>query len=237
MRRFKALLFVVVTATVTASAASPDTVVNRESSFSLGAKIGFAASSTYPYNIYMDGHNLREYTQDTQVGNFATLLVQWNLSRFMIQSGLGFAFNKSTFSIDRNSWDSESESQSTVSCSYSMISVRLPLQAGYNFVNQHPYSMTFYTGPSIRLTPDRFYSVTYNNCEPYKITDNASKMVLGWSAGLIVKIGRTFMDMEYEATMNSMSGPLRDESGLTPPPDYSMERRMGIISFSYGMMF
>ena len=38
-------------------------------SSSWGAKVGFAANATYVTDAFINGHELTEYTQDTQVGN------------------------------------------------------------------------------------------------------------------------------------------------------------------------
>ena len=39
----------------------------------MGLKVGFAATGTYVTDAYIDGHELSEYTMDTQVGNFAAV--------------------------------------------------------------------------------------------------------------------------------------------------------------------
>ena len=40
-----------------------------------GVKVGFSATASYLTDGYMNGHTLTEYTQDTQVCNFATFLL------------------------------------------------------------------------------------------------------------------------------------------------------------------
>ncbi len=202
-----------------------------------GAKVGFAATATYVTDATFDGHSLEEYTQDTQIGNFAVLMLRFNSRTVFVQTGLGLCSNKSSFYIDLNSWDPTAESKNEMSCSYKMNSFFIPLQLGYYIVNQPPYCMSVFTGPTLRYTPDKFYSVQYNNLDPYRFTEKPTEMIVGWTAGLSVRIGRTFLDFEYEASINKISGPMIELTQADPVPDYKIGKRVGIMSFSYGIMF
>lgn len=208
-----------------------------ESRFNWGARIGFAATGTYVSGAYIENHKLSEYTQDTQVGNFAAMMLRWNFNKFLIQSGLGLSFNKSSFFMDKNGWDKQAESRNDFSCSYSMLSFTLPIQAGFHIVNRKPYCMSAFTGTRLRYTPDKYYSVTYENLDPYSFKDSQTRFILGWTAGLSVQIGGTFLDFEYEYSLNDITGNLYDTSGADPAPFYRLDKRVGIISFSYGIIF
>ena len=202
-----------------------------------GARIGFAATGTYLSDAFMDGHEYTEYTQDTQVGNFAALQFRLNTRKLLIQSGLGLSFNKSSFYLDRNSWDQNTVKKNEISCSYSMISLTVPLQFGFNIINQNPYCMSIFTGPLLRYTPDKYYSVEYRNFEPYQFYDSPKELFLSWTAGFSVQIGRTFLDFEYEISLNNITSPMHETTGTTPTPDYRLNRRVSVVSFSYGIMF
>lgn len=206
-------------------------------STSWGAKVGFAANATYVTDAYINGHELTEYTQDTQVGTFATLLLRLNSRTIFLQTGLGLSSNKSCFFMDLNSWNPEAETRNTMSCSYTLKSLTLPLQMGYHIVNSPPYCMSAFTGPRFHYSPEKFYSVQYTNLEPYQITDTPVELMMGWTIGLSVKIGRTFLDFEYEATINPISGPITDLNEIDPAPNYRLNRRLGIMSFSYGILY
>lgn len=205
-------------------------------SSSWGAKVGFAANATYVTDAYMNGHQLTEYSQDTQVGNFLALLLRLNSRTIFLQTGLGLSFNQSCFSADMNSWNPEADTKNEMSCTYDFKSLTLPLQFGYHIVNSPPYCMSAYTGPRLHYTPDRFYSVQYSNLDQ-QVTDTPIELIMGWTLGLSVKIGRTFLDFEYEATINTVSGPITSLDETVPTPDYRFDRRLGIMSFSYGIMF
>lgn len=215
--------------------------LNRNSlpafSSSWGAKVGFAANATYVTDAFMNGHKLTEYTQDTQVGNFATFILRLNSRTVFLQTGIGMSFTKSCFYLDTNSWDPDAESKNEISCAYQFKSLTLPLQMGYHIVNSPPYCMSAYTGPRFRYTPDKLYEVQYSNLEPYQITDSSIELIMGWTVGLSVRIGRQLLDFEYEATINTVSGPISDLNGIDPAPDFRLNRRLGIMSFSYGIMF
>ncbi|MBO4723899.1 MAG: outer membrane beta-barrel protein [Bacteroidaceae bacterium] len=202
-----------------------------------GARVGFAATATYITDAFIDGHELTEYTQDTQVGNFAAFMFRMNSKTIFFQSGLGMSCNKSSFYVDMNSWDPEAESKNNLSCSFTQKSLTVPLQIGYHIVNEPPYCMSVFTGPRLRYTPEKYYTSTFNNLDPYEFTEKPTELIVGWTLGLSVKIGRTFLDFEYEATINNVTGPMTDMSDAFPVPEYRLNRRLGIMSFSYGIMF
>ena len=208
-------------------------------SFGWGARIGFAATSTYLTDIIVDGHSLSDYTQDTQVGNFASLQLRLNSKRLLFQTGIGLSFNKSSFIIDKNSWDKESALRNELTYSYSMKSLLVPVQVGYHFINQPPYSMSVFTGPRLRYIPDKYYSVEHSNMAPdsYQFNEFPNNLLVGWTVGLSVQIGRTFLDFEYEATINKVTRGIYATDANEPDPNYKLDRRVGIISFSYGIMF
>lgn len=202
-----------------------------------GARLGFAATATYINDAFIDEHELTEYTQDTQVGNFAAFLFRLNSRTVFLQSGIGLSCNKSCFYLDMNSWDPESESKNDMSCSFTLKSFTVPLQIGYHIVNRPPYCLSAFTGPCFRYSPDKFYSVSFNNIEPHDFTETPREIILGWTAGLSVQIGRTFLDFEYEATLNTVTTPLTDNNNPYPTQEYRLDRRLGIMSFSYGIIF
>lgn len=202
-----------------------------------GLKVGFAATGTYLTEAVIDGHKLSDYKQDTQVGNFAAVQLRLNAKRLLIQTGVSLNSTKSSFSIDKKSWNQVSTIRNEIGCSYSMLSMAIPIQIGYHIINKPPYSMSLFTGPRLRYTPERYYSVTYTNTAPYEFTDTPHELIMGWTAGLSIQIGRTFLDFEYEATINNVSDRMYETSGANPVPDYALDRRISIISFSYGIMF
>lgn len=236
-RRYVLTLFAALLPFLALNAKEPDKNESDMPSFTWGARIGFAASGTYVTNALVDGHKLTDYTQDTQVGNFIALQFKLNSKKFLFQSGVGLGYNNSSFYIDKNSWNPEATSKSDISCSYSMVSLMVPLQIGWNIVNQSPYCMSVFTGPRLRYIPNKYYTSSIGNTTPYEFTEKPVDFLVGWTAGLSVQIGRTFLDFEYEATVNNISQSLIETSGAAPQPDYKLERRMGIISFSYGLMF
>ena len=220
-----------------ANARQPDGNENDIPAIVWGARIGFAATSTYLTDFVIDGHELTDYTQDTQLGNFASLQFRLNSKKMLFQTGIGISINKSSFSFDKNSWNKESDSRNEVLCSYSMKSILVPLQIGYHFVNQPPYCMSVFTGPRLRYIPDKHYWIEYKNLAPYEFSESPNNLLIGWTAGLSIQIGRTFLDFEYEVTINKVSRGMYPANDNDLTPDYRLDRRVGIISFSYGIMF
>ena len=229
-------LFAVLLPAFAAQANGPRSALPAFSS-NWGARVGFAATATYITDAFIDGHELTQYTQDTQIGNFAAFLFRMNSRTIFFQSGFGMNCNKSCLYVDMNSWDSEAETKNNMSCSFTIKSFTIPLQIGYHIVNQPPYCMSAFTGPRLRYTPEKYYSVTFDNLAPYEFTETPTELVIGWTAGLSVQIGKTFLDFEYEATINNITGPMTDTSNTYPSPEYKLDRRLGIMSFSYGIIF
>ncbi len=237
MRRYALTMLVLGLCPMALSAIAPEQNKTASTSFTWGGRIGFAATGTYLKDAYIDGHKITEYTQDTQVGNFVALQFRWSSSRFLIQSGLGLSHNKSSFSIDRSSWNPSAGTADDILCSYSMRSFTLPVQAGFHVISRAPYYMSAFTGPRLRYTPPKQFSTKIVNLEPYQFTESPEEFVVSWTIGMSVQIGRTFFDFEYEQAINDITGPLTDVSGIEPATDYRLDRRVGIISFSYGIMF
>ena len=238
MKRHVMILLAVLLPSVALHAEKKDRNEPPVQTLTWGARIGFAATGTYLHDASIDGHEYTEYIQDTQVGNFAALQFRLNTRKLLIQSGLGLSFNKSSFNLDKNSWDMNSTKKDVISCSYSMVSLTVPLQFGFNIINSHPYCMSAFTGPLLRYTPDQYYSVEYVEYnQSYHFTDSPTKFILGWTAGFSVQIGRTFLDFEFEVTINNVAEPMYETTGVNPAPDYRLNRRASVISFSYGIMF
>lgn len=202
--------------------------------FTWGAKIGFNATGTYITEAVIDGKELPNYEQDTQVGNFCTLQFRFNSKRLFFQSGIGLSLNKSTVSIDRNSWNQESQTKDFIMASYSMKSMTVPVQIGCHIVNQSPYCMSVFTGPKLRYTPPKYFSATYSNQNPYNLVETNKPLSVGWSIGLSILIERTFLDFEYEAGLNNLTKDLIDTNSGT---GINIGHRISVLSFSYGIMF
>lgn len=218
-------------------AAGPTTKFEPLPFFTWGARTGFAATGTYVTDVFIDNHNLTEYTQDTQVSNFIALQFRLNSQRLFFQSGFGIGQNKSTFSMDRNALDPQAEYKNEFSLSYSMTSFMIPAQIGYHAVNRPPYTLSLFTGPRLRMIPDNYFKSTFSNIEPYIPVEDPTNFIVSWTFGMSVQIGRTFLDFEYETSINTLSGAIHDNSGITPAPQLKMDRRFGALSFSYGIMF
>ena len=136
-----------------------------------------------------------------------------------------------------NSWDPEATSRNELACIFTYKSFTAPFQVGYHIVNRPPYCMSAFTGARFRYTPDNLYTVQYGSLDPYQISEKPTELIIGWTAGLSVQIGRTFLDFEYEATINTTTGPIFDMNNTEPAPDFRLNRRLGIMSFSYGILF
>ena len=236
-RRYVLTLLAMLLPVLAINAKEPDKKESDMPSFTWGARIGFAASGTYVTNALIDGHKLTDYTQDTQVGNFGAFMFRFNSRRLLIQTGIGLNMNKSSFHFDTSDWAAEGTEAKEITCSYSMLSMTIPVQLGMHIINRPPYCMSVFTGPRLRYTPSKYYSVTYTGLDPYSFTDSPSELTAGWTAGMSIQIGRTFLDFEYEATINNISHKMYDTSGANPSPDYALSRKVSIISFSYGIMF
>ena len=97
--------------------------------------------------------------------------------------------------------------------------------------------MSIFTGPRLRFVPSKYYSVEYTNTDPYVYSDIPTSLISEWTAGMSIQIGRTFLDFEYEATINNVSYGMYETTGNPSAPDFTLNRRVSMISFSYGIIF
>lgn len=205
--------------------------------FTWGARIGFNATGTYISQAVLDGKDLTNYEQDTQVGNFCSLQFRFNSSRLFFQSGVGLSSNKTTVNIDRNSWKENSQTTDFLTASFVMKSVTVPVQIGCHIINQSPYCMSVFTGPRFRYTPSKYYSASFINQNPYNLAETNNPLSVGWTIGLSILIERTFLDFEYEAGISNLSKSINDTSGAYSGSEFNLGHRTSILSFSYGIMF
>lgn len=205
--------------------------------FTWGLRAGFAASSTYVSKASFNGQTIDEYTQDTQLGNFIAFQCRLNSKRLFLQSGFGIGFNKSTYTLDTKDLSIAPALPNDISVSYEMKSLMIPVQAGYHIVNQSPYCLSIFTGPRLRFVSDKYYKASFENLEPYSLTEEPANIIISWTFGMSVQISRTFLDFEYDAGIGNMSNGIMDTSGIMPSPDLQIRHRLGTISFSYGIMF
>lgn len=237
--RFAMLILAALVPACGIRAAEADSIGMRKSTASWGVKAGFSSAGTYLSNASIDGIRLREYRQDTQLGNFITMHMQYGYDKLYLQSGLGIGFNKSTFYLDMNSSANEEQAPEEMCYSYRLTSLMVPVQIGYSIVNQQPYRMAVYGGPRMRILSKSRYETSVTGIGSMQINEKPASMVFGATVGMTVQIGRTFFDMEYEAILSNISSGITvtDTDGNTGLPDIRLDRKMGIFSFSYGFLF
>lgn len=207
----------------------------KKSVISWGAKLGFTSCSTYLTDAAINGKEFEEYTQDTQLGNFISVHMQYGYDKFFFQTSLGLSLNKSAFFVDLAEHNINREEPENLGMEYEMTSLVLPLQVGYSIVNQPPYRMSLYTGPCMRIQSlDRYVC---NVKSSYNITETPRRFLFGGTFGFSVQTGRTFFDMQYEVVLSNISKQLSVSKEGSEFSSLTLGRRMGIFSFSYGILF
>lgn len=219
------------------TAAAGSSVPEKESSLSWGARLGFSSCSTYLSSASIDGVEFENYTQDAQLGNFISIHVQYGYGRLFFQTSPGLSLNKSAFTVDLAEHDRSATEPESLELAYKMTSLVLPLQMGYSFVNQPPYHMSLYAGPCVRIQSVDRYGCTATGGNGYNISETPRRFLFGSSAGFNVQTGRTFFNMEYEIVLSNISKHLSVRREGHDIPYLELGRRMGIFSFSYGILF
>ena len=222
----------------TISAAEPDEHIQQlMSSFTWDIRFGFSATGTYVYNPQADGKSLDGYTKDTQVGHFFGLYGYYNREKLFFKTGVGLSRNKSTFYVDLNSWDPDAESVKEIGISLSSYNLFVPIQAGIHIINKPPYSMSVYSGPKFMFPFTSSYISTFIGLENQDITENLSDFIWGWTIGFTIRTGRTMIDFEYESGINNISEGFDGQCPQPAPEQLILNRRLNILSFSYGITF
>lgn len=207
------------------------------SSFIWNIRFGFNATGTDVYDIEADGKKLDGFTRDTQVGHFFGLDAYYNIHQMFLKTGVSLSKNKSTFYVDLNSWDPEAESVREIGVSLSSYNLFIPVQAGAHIINRSPYSMSVYTGPKFMIPFTSSYKSTFIGLEDQDITENLSDFIWGWAIGLTIRTGRTMIDFEYEGGISNISRGFEGTCPIPAPELLTLNRRLNILSFSYGITF
>ncbi len=204
---------------------------------SWGGKLGFTSCSTYLADASVGGKEFEDYTQDTQLGNFISVIMQYGYDRLFVQTGLGIGLNKSAFQVDLNEHVPNSFAPDELELEYRMTSVFLPVQIGCSVVNLPPYRMSLYAGPSMRIQSLNRYVCKVSDKSGFSLSETPRRFLFGGTCGFCVQTGRTFFDMEYELVISNISKRLAITAESDAAQDLKLGRRMGIFSFSYGIIF
>lgn len=230
----------ILTAILLFSAISPVQARTEEdtwgaSGFSFGLKIGFAATGSNLSGASIDGLEIEDYRQDTQLGNLGMLQLGYGMNRFYLKSGAGIGLNKSAFFFNGDGGLFPAGSE--ISCSYKLHNIMVPLQLGYNIIDQKPYRMSIYAGPDFRFILTDSYRFGIADHNGISFSEEAAKMTAGITVGLDVLIGRTFFDVGYERVLTDISEGITLDGADASGHRLDLGRRMGIFSFSYGILF
>lgn len=237
MNRTLFTLLTVIVFSLPAAAGDNDAGAKGAHDISWGVKLGFTSCSTYLSSASIDGVEFENYTQNTQLGNFMSAHVQYGRDRFFLQTGLGISLNKSAFTVDLAEHDRSATEPEYLELAYRMAGLTIPVQAGFNIVNQEPYHMSLYAGPSMRIQSIDAYECKATGGEGYTISEIPRRVLFGTSFGFNVQTGRTFFNMEYEIVLSNISKQLLIRKDEFDIPYLQLGRRMGIFSFSYGVLF
>ena len=238
MKEFTALILIPLLYVPTLSAAEPDDhSMQSMPTFTWDIRFGFSATGTYVYNPQADGKKLDGYTRDTQVGHFYGVDGYYNRRYLFLKTGVELSKNKSTFYVDLNSWNTDAESVSEIGITLSSYNLVIPFQTGVHIINRPPYSMSVYTGPRFMITFTSSYNSTIIGLEDDDIKENLSDFIWGWTLGLTIRTGRTMIDFEYERGISNISRGFEGECIKPAPEQLKLNRRLNILSFSYGITF
>lgn len=97
--------------------------------------------------------------------------------------------------------------------------------------------MSVYTGPRFIIPFTSSYSSSFIGLEGQDIKENLSDFIWGWTVGLTIRSGKTMIDFEYESGISNIS---RGFEGTCPQPipeQLVLNRKLNILSFSYGITF
>lgn len=233
MDRFAFLILAILPASIIQAQNTADEVISSNLSF--GLKIGFAATGTYVGDAQVNAVRFDDYRQDTQLGTFGMIHVGYGKNRIYLQSGIGMGANRSAFYLEYP--ETMFNGSSDMGFSYKMTNIMIPLQIGYNAVNQPPYRMSFYAGPKLRCIMTDSYGFEVLNPGEAEFHEYIKRNAIGLSLGMNVQIGRTFFEMEYEAGLTDISDNAYAFEADGTFHDMTLERRMGIFAFSYGILF
>lgn len=208
------------------------------SKVNIGFKGGVASTMLFMNDIHVQGHHIKKYESNSQVGYYMSLVARMTIKRFYLQTEIMPSHVRSAIQFDKNSWDTESTTKDIASFAMEGYYLDIPLMIGYNIISEEPYSMSVFTGPEIRFPFINTYSTTFAGFGQEGLSEEPVPYSFGWTVGVGYKIGRVFFNFNYNFGLNNISERINYETIPTDPNyNISMDRKIGTFSFALGVFF
>lgn len=219
------------------SAGAAKTDAGRFKAFDWGVRFGFGARTTNIQTLIVDGHEIEDYTKNNQVGYNAAVFARYNRSNVYFQAEGAFLHSRTSISFDRNSWNTLVATQHNTAFSTDGTALRTGVVMGYKIINQYPYTMSIYTGPTAEHLIESKTKTEFSGFASDDLYEELKPVQLAWKTGLECTIGRAILNFEYQKGIHNISDGIYDNSTGQKTDQIVLDRTNGVLSFSVGLIF
>lgn len=216
---------------------APLSIVAQENSaqkkvrFNYGVKIGTHASTYNSIVFDIPGYEFDDRAiHSGKIGVSVSPFVRISKGALYIQTEADLCLSKIDFDF-REKEPVDEITATRAKYELSTYSIQVPLQLGYNFIENDTYAMSVFTGPMAKFTltahdKQKFEGFNLDLCEEIRPT------TYYWEIGLGVKIHKIFFDFTFDLGLNRHTkGVIDRETGTR----YYAKRSDNNLSFSIGL--
>ena len=194
-------------------------------------RAGISASVPHLNDFSIDQFEVGDSQAIGKVGAFLSAAMRLNFNRFFLQPEAGYSYIHGGTSFYLTQGETEYLGQLV---SFKNHSLDVPLLAGYNFIQKHPYVMSFYIGPQFRYN---FVSDYCYNDNPIETDEEANKFNI--VVGLSAHIGRLMLEFRYcvDPIQTSTTNYYISIDPELPQVTASYKQRINTMGFAIGYYF
>ena len=213
----------------------------KEKKVNVGIRVGFNSSMFLIDRFSVGETEIQNVQNNYKVGYFGSFFCRFNLKKHhFIQPELQYNIAKGSISAPRSKENNEYLADNALIRS-KIHSINMPVLYGYKFVDVSPYGMSFFFGPEISYTWDKYSKNEYSGFYQQGITETIHPFRFNGVLGLAVNVANVFFDFRYRVGLHNMVKGISFDGASTTPPHNTQEivlkRRNNELSFSLGVIF
>ena len=210
-----------------------------ERKLNVGAKAGFSSATYSVLALRVDGKEITDYTTKSEVSNYFTLFLRYNMGKHYLQTEASYDINHYSVEFPTLQWYELAKSTDRTVINTNLTSIGVPLIYGYHTHKESFYGMSFYAGPKVNFVLPSQSINNYKNVTQDAIVEHIPPMLLSVVMGYGINIRNLFFDFNFQIGINQVSHGFITKHGVVTMDhnDIVFKRRRNDICFSAGFMF
>lgn len=206
--------------------------------FNYGAKGGFSSTIYSIDQLSISGHEITDFTPNSEVSWFGSLFLRMNIKRHYLQTDCSFANSRYSISFPTTQWNSYARNTDKSTINTTLKCLEIPICYGYQIQKEGYYCMSIFAGPKLAFILPGQSRHTFENFTQNSITEAVHTANASAVAGFCIQIRDVFFDCTGEAGLNDISSHFTSigTNGKTYKDDIIFHRHKNGISFSIGFI-